>query len=31
VDRFKERGWLGLGEKTKYHFRKVKSIVEMSY
>jgi NADP-dependent alcohol dehydrogenase len=24
VDRFKERGWLGLGEKTKYHFRKSK-------
>jgi NADP-dependent alcohol dehydrogenase len=26
VNRFEERGWLGLGEKTKYHFRKVKAM-----
>nr|WP_315206079.1 iron-containing alcohol dehydrogenase [uncultured Flavobacterium sp.] len=31
VDRFKERGWLGLGEKQNITLEKVKSIVEMSY
>jgi alcohol dehydrogenase YqhD (iron-dependent ADH family) len=31
VDRFKERGWLGLGEKQNITPEKVKSIVEMSY
>jgi alcohol dehydrogenase YqhD (iron-dependent ADH family) len=31
VDRFKERGWLGLGEKQNITLEKVKEIVEMSY
>lgn len=31
VDRFKERGWLGLGEKQNITLEKVKAIVEMSY
>jgi alcohol dehydrogenase YqhD (iron-dependent ADH family) len=31
VNRFKERGWLGLGEKENITLEKVKSIVEMSY
>lgn len=31
VDRFKERGWLGLGEKQLVTLEKVKAIVEMSY
>jgi alcohol dehydrogenase YqhD (iron-dependent ADH family) len=31
VDRFKERGWLGLGEKQNITLEKVKKIVEMSY
>jgi alcohol dehydrogenase YqhD (iron-dependent ADH family) len=31
VDRFEERGWLGLGEKQNITLEKVKSIVEMSY
>ncbi|RTY86704.1 iron-containing alcohol dehydrogenase [Flavobacterium sp. RSP15] len=31
VERFKERGWLGLGEKENITLEKVKSIVEMSY
>ncbi|MGO4905513.1 iron-containing alcohol dehydrogenase [Flavobacterium sp. W20_MBD1_R3] len=31
VDRFKERGWLGLGEKQNITLEKVKTIVEMSY
>jgi NADP-dependent alcohol dehydrogenase len=31
VDRFKERGWIGLGEKQNITLDKVKSIVEMSY
>lgn len=31
VNRFKERGWLGLGEKQNITLEKVKSIVEMSY
>ena len=31
VDRFKGRGWLGLGEKQNITLEKVKSIVEMSY
>ncbi|WP_426090664.1 iron-containing alcohol dehydrogenase [Flavobacterium sp. DSR3-2] len=31
VDRFKERGWLGLGEKQNITLEKVKSIVEKSY
>ena len=31
VDRFKERSWLGLGEKQNITLEKVKSIVEMSY
>ncbi|MFV8269180.1 iron-containing alcohol dehydrogenase [Flavobacterium sp. GT2N3] len=31
VNRFEERGWLGLGEKQNITLEKVKSIVEMSY
>lgn len=31
VDRFKERGWLGLGEKQLVTLEKVKAIVELSY
>ena len=31
VNRFKERGWLGLGEKQNITLEKVKEIVEMSY
>ena len=31
VDRFKERGWLGLGEKQNITLDKVKEIVEMSF
>lgn len=31
VDRFNERGWLGLGEKQNITLEKVKAIVEMSY
>ncbi|OUD36984.1 iron-containing alcohol dehydrogenase [Flavobacterium sp. FPG59] len=31
VNRFKERGWLGLGEKQNITLEKVKAIVEMSY
>jgi len=31
VDRFKERGWLGLGEKQNITLEKIKEIVEMSY
>ncbi|OAB31403.1 NADP-dependent alcohol dehydrogenase [Flavobacterium fryxellicola] len=31
VNRFEERGWLGLGEKQNVTLEKVKSIVEMSY
>ena len=31
VDRFKERGWLGLGEKQNITLEKIKAIVEMSY
>ena len=31
LDRFKERGWLGLGEKQNITLEKVKAIVEMSY
>ena len=31
ADRFKERGWLGLGEKQNITLEKVKEIVEMSY
>jgi alcohol dehydrogenase YqhD (iron-dependent ADH family) len=31
VDRFQERGWLGLGEKQLVTLEKVKAIVEMSY
>ena len=31
VNRFEERGWLGLGEKQNITLDKVKSIVEMSY
>ncbi|WP_366185569.1 iron-containing alcohol dehydrogenase [Flavobacterium ovatum] len=31
VNRFEERGWLGLGEKQKVTLEKVKEIVEMSY
>jgi alcohol dehydrogenase YqhD (iron-dependent ADH family) len=31
VDRFKERGWLGLGEKQNITLEKVTAIVEMSY
>jgi len=31
VDRFKERAWLGLGEKQNITLEKVKAIVEMSY
>ena len=31
VDRFKERNWLGLGEKQNITLEKVKAIVEMSY
>lgn len=31
VDRFKERGWLGLGEKQLVTLEKVTAIVEMSY
>lgn len=31
VDRFQERGWLGLGEKQNITLEKVKAIVEMSY
>jgi alcohol dehydrogenase YqhD (iron-dependent ADH family) len=31
VQRFEERGWLGLGEKQNITLEKVKSIVEMSY
>ena len=31
VNRFKEREWLGLGEKQNITLVKVKSIVEMSY
>ena len=31
VDRFKERGWLGLGEKENITLEKVKTIVEKSY
>jgi alcohol dehydrogenase YqhD (iron-dependent ADH family) len=31
ADRFKERGWLGLGEKQNVTLEKVKEIVEMSY
>jgi NADP-dependent alcohol dehydrogenase len=31
VNRFEERGWLGLGEKQNITLDKVKAIVEMSY
>ena len=31
VNRFEERGWLGLGEKQNITLEKVRSIVEMSY
>nr|WP_309757307.1 iron-containing alcohol dehydrogenase [Flavobacterium sp.] len=31
VNRFEERGWLGLGEKQNITLEKVKAIVEMSY
>lgn len=31
VDRFQERGWLGLGEKQLVTLEKVKAIVELSY
>lgn len=31
VNRFEERGWLGLGEKQNVTLEKVKAIVEMSY
>lgn len=31
VNRFKERGWIGLGEKQLVNLEKVKAIVEMSY
>ena len=31
IDRFEERGWVGLGEKQNITLEKVKEIVEMSY
>ncbi len=31
VNRFNERGWIGLGEKQNVTLEKVKEIVEMSY